>query len=163
MDRSPFIPPAPRSTAGLTCGVFVTVLFATFVAIGALFAWLDAFASTTVVAEVPAFAGHAPARGASECGTHHALRLEPITPVDAPVTDLALVKVELIVLCDGEEPHAVMSADCVADPVRCLIVSASGDASMPADAIKTKAVGEPMHPDPATLSMIERDVDEGHV
>lgn len=163
MDRNPFISAAPHSTVGLTLGVFATVLLATVVAIGALFAQLDAVASTTVVAEAPAFADLVQAADADACGTHHALRLEPITPVDALVTNLALVETELIVLRDGEEPHAVMSADCVADPVGCLIVSANDDTSMPADAIGAEAVDKPMLPDPATLSMIERVVDEGRV
>ena len=169
-DRNPYFPPERQSTFGLTISVFATVLVCTLVAVGALAVQLDAFASTpTTDTAQTQFVANPPMGSASECGTHHALRFAPVTPIDAPVTDLELVSAELIVTCGAEEPHAVMSTDCVADPIGCLIVLASGNE--PATKLPDEAAGTPMHPDPQpyggadpdTLSMIERIEDEGRV
>ena len=167
-DRNPFFPLERRSTLGLTLGMFATVLVATIVAIGLFVVQLDAFASTPDADPAPApFLDPIGTDGADACATHHVLRFEPVAAIDAPVTDLALARAELVVTCGGEEAHAVLSADCVADPIGCLIVLASGDGAAPMHEVPTEAFGEPMHPDalpyggadPRTLSMIERDAD----
>ena len=170
LDRNPYFPPERQSTFGLTRSVFATVLVCTLVAIGTLSVQLDAFASTPTTDPAAAqFASTLPPKDVSECGTYHTLRFEPASAIDAPVTDLELVSAELIVTCGAEEPHAVMSADCMADPIGCLIVLASGNE--PATELPAEAVGTPLHPDPQpydgadpdTLSMIERAEDEGRV
>ena len=168
LDRNPFFPPERQSTFGLTLGMFATVLIATIVAIGLFVAQLDAFASTPH-AGITSTAFSDPIRmdGTNACATHHVLRFEPVTAVDAPVTDLALARVELVVACEGEEPHAVLSADCGADPIGCLIVLASGDDARPTRQVPLEAFGGAMHPDPLpyggadlhTLSMIGRAAD----
>ena len=164
-DRNPFFPSERQSTLGLTLGMFGTAAIATIVAISLFVAQLDALASTpdVTVAHAP-FADPMAMDDADECQTHHALRFAPLAPIDAPVTDVELIAAELIVTCDGEEPHAVLSADCVTDPIGCLIVLASGDGAAPVRDVPSEAFGKPMHPDPLpyggadphTLSMIER-------
>ena len=168
-DRNPFFPPERKSTFGLTLGMSATVLAATIVAIGLFVVQLDAFASTPAAEGTAApFLDPIETDGAEACAAHHVLRFEPVTAIDAPVTDLALAHAELVVTCDGEEPHAVLSADCMADPIGCLIVLATGDGAAPMHEVPTEAFGEPMHPDPLpyggadphTLSMIERAADD---
>ena len=167
-DRNPFFPPEHRSTFGLTLGMFATVLVATVVAVGLFVAQLDAFASTphTGIAST-VFSDPIRTDGTDACATHHVLRFEPVTAVDVPVTDLALAHAELVATCKGEEPHAVLSADCMADPVGRLVVLASGNGPAPMREHPTEAFGEPMHSDPLlyggadphTLFMIERVAD----
>ena len=173
LDRNPFLPLERQSTFGLTTGVLATVLLCTLVAIGALAVQLDAFASTPTTKLASAqFDADMPMEEATECREHHALRFAPVPAPDAPdapVTDLKLVSAELTVTCEAEEPHAVMSADCVADLIGCLIVLASG--GEPVTELPAEAVGAPMHPDsrpyggvdPDTLSMIECIDSEGRV
>ena len=167
-DRNPFFPPERRSTLGLTLGMFATVLVATVVAIGLFVVQLDAFASTPHADLAPtAFLDPIDADGADACAAHHVLRFEPVTATDAPVTDLALARAELVVTCGDEEPHALLSADCVVDPIGCLIVLASGHDPTPVRDLPPEGFGEPMHPDPLpygganprTLSMIGRTAD----
>ena len=167
-DRNPFFPPERQSTFGLTLSMFATMLITTVVAIGLFVVQLDAFASTPHADPAPApFLHPIGTTGDYACGTHHALRFEPVTAIDAPVTDLALAHAELVVTCEEEEPHAVLSADCVVDPIGCLIVLAGGDGAVPVHEYPSEAFGDPMHPDPLpyggadphTLSMIKRAVD----
>ena len=169
-DRNPFFPPERRSTLGLTLGMFATVLVATIVAVGLFVVQLDAFASTPHADPAPApFLDPIGTDAVDACTAHHVLRFEPVTAIEAPVTDLALAHAELVVTCDGEEPHAVLSADCVADPIGCLIVLASGNE--PVTELPAEAFSAPMHPDPQpygganpdTLSMIERVAGEDRV
>ena len=143
LDRNPFFPPERQSTLGLTLGMFATVLVATVVAISLFAVQLDALASTPDEDPAPA------------------PFLDPIG------TELALAHAVLVVTCEGEEPHAVLSADCVADPIGCLIVLASGDSAAPVRDWPPEAFGERTHPDPLpyggadphTLSMIGRAAD----
>ena len=168
LDRNPFFPPERQATFGLTLGMFVSVLVATIAAIGLFVVQLDAFASTTGADPAPApFLDPTGPDGTDACPTHHVLRFEPVTAIEVPVTDLSLASAELVVTCDGEGPHTVLSADCVSDPIGCLIVLASGDGTAPVRDYPTEAFGAPMHPDPLpyggadphTLSMIGRAAD----
>ena len=165
LDRNPFFPPARRSTLSLTPSMFATVLTATIVAVGLFVMQLDAFASTPDAVPAPeAFLDPTGPDGTDDCATRHVLRFEPVTAIAAPVTDLALARAELLVTCEGEEPHAVLSANCVVDPIGCLIVLVSVDGVAIMHEVPSEAFGEPMHPnplphggaDPHTLSMIER-------
>ena len=168
LDRNPFFPSENQSTFGLTLGTFVTVLIATIVAVGLFVVQLDALASTPHADPAPApFLDPIGTNAADACATRYVLRFEPVTAIDAPVTDLALARAVLVVTCGGEEPHAVLSADYVADPIGCLIVLASGDGAAPVRDWPPEAFSDPMHPDPLpyggadprTLSMIERAAD----
>ena len=168
-DRNPFFPPERRSTFGLTLSMFATVLVATIVAVGLFVVQLEAFASTPGADPVPApFLDPIDTSGNDACSTRHVLRFEPVTVIDAPVTDLSLAHAELVVTCGDEEPHAVLSADCVADPIGYLIVLASGDGAAPVRDYPSDAFSDPMHPDPLpyggadphTLSIIERVADD---
>ena len=167
-DRNPFIPPASPSTLVLTLGMAATVVVGILVALALFVVQLSVFASTPDATMTKAsFFDPIGMNDADDCEKRHVLRFEPAPAIDAPVTDLAFAHAELVATCEGEEPRAVLSADCVADPIGCLIVLAGGDGTAPVRDWLPEAFSDPMHPDPLpyggadphTLSMIERAVD----
>lgn len=156
MDRNPFIPPAPRSALGLTLGMVLTVLAAIIVGVGVLVAQMSAFASpVSAMLHAPVASPKFEDRlvPTPACRSFHFLRFD-----DAG----ALAHVQLIADCPGEEPHAVLEADCTNDPVACSIVLGSGLDDVPGRTAyhvdKTPAASLPSYggADVASLSMVTR-------